>query len=214
MRSDKKSEIKNNASLIMHRFRGYFPVIIDIETAGFNHQEDAILEIAAVTVKMDEQGFLTIDQEWHNHILPFENANIEKTALEFLKIRDPFSLLRGAIEEKEAFNLLFKWIRQQQKENQCKRAILVAHNAMFDLSFINAAINRNQLKRSPFHPFSSIDTVAFAALAAQHTVLSKACQNLHIDFDLKKAHNALYDAKKTAELFCTVINQWEKNKSL
>lgn len=40
------------------RFRGYLPVVVDVETGGFNSATDALLEIAATTVGMDEKGFL------------------------------------------------------------------------------------------------------------------------------------------------------------
>ncbi|MCV5276165.1 exonuclease domain-containing protein, partial [Escherichia coli] len=84
------------------RFRGYFPVVVDVETAGFNAQTDALLEICAVTLKMDEHGVLHPASTIHFHVEPFEGANLEKEALEFNGIRDPFSPLRGAVSEQEA----------------------------------------------------------------------------------------------------------------
>src|SRR5690349_2637481 len=38
------------------RFRGFLPVVVDIETGGFDSERDALLEIAAVIVRMDEHG--------------------------------------------------------------------------------------------------------------------------------------------------------------
>ncbi|MEW9798163.1 ribonuclease T [Alteromonas sp. CYL-A6] len=190
------------------RFRGYFPVIIDVETAGFNAATDALLEIAAVTVKMDEQGILVPDQTFHHHITPFEGANLEPAALEFNGI-DPHCALRGAIAESEAMKALCKGVRKAQKAADCQRSVIVAHNATFDQGFVNAAIERCNIKRSPFHPFVSFDTTTLAGLAVGQTVLVKACRAAGIEFDQKEAHSALYDAQKTTELFCYIVNRYK-----
>ena len=192
---------------LAHRFRGYFPVIIDVETAGFNANTDALLEIAAVTLHMDEEGKLHPDQTYHAHVTPFEGANLEPAALEFNGI-DPNCALRGAIDEDEAMKELCKTIRKQQKAAECQRSVIVAHNATFDQSFVNAAIERCNIKRTPFHPFVSFDTTTLSGLAVGQTVLVKACQAAGIAFDQKEAHSALYDAQKTAELFCYIVNRY------
>jgi ribonuclease T len=193
---------------LSHRFRGYFPVVIDVETAGFNAQSDALLEIAAVTVKMDDEGILHPDQTFHYHIEPFEGANLEPAALEFNGI-DPNCALRGAIEESEAMKALCKGVRKAQKDADCQRSVIVAHNATFDQSFVNAAINRCNIKRTPFHPFVSFDTTSLAGLSLGQTVLVKACRAAGVEFDQKEAHSALYDAQKTTELFCYMINRYK-----
>lgn len=196
------------AQLLNQRFRGYFPVVIDVETAGFNASTDALLELAAVTVKMDEQGDLQIDQTFHYHINPFEGANLEQAALDFNGI-DPNCALRGAIEESEAIKDLCKQIRKAQKAAECQRSVIVAHNAAFDQGFVNAAIERSNIKRTPFHPFVSFDTTSLAGLTLGQTVLVKACEAAHIEFDQREAHSALYDTRKTAELFCYMVNKWK-----
>lgn len=190
------------------RFRHYFPVIIDVETAGFNAQTDALLEIAAVTVRMDEVGMLHPDQEIHYHIHPFEGANIEPAAIEFNGIKVDCAL-RGAIDETEAMKGLSKAISKLQKSANCQRSVIVAHNASFDMSFVNAALARTNVKRSPFHPFVSFDTTSLAALTLGQTVLVKACEAANIAFDQKQAHGALYDAQRTAELFCFMMNRYQ-----
>lgn len=192
---------------IKNRFRGYFPVIIDVETAGFNAQTDALLEVAAITLKMDDSGDLVAHETFHYHIEPFEGANLEKSALDFNGI-DPFCALRGAISENDAMKALCKKIRTAQKAANCQRSVIVAHNATFDQSFINAAIGRCNIKRSPFHPFVSFDTTSLAALTLGQTVLVKACEMADIEFDQREAHSALYDTQKTAELFCYMVNKW------
>ena len=183
-------------------------MVIDVETAGFNAQTDALLEIAAVTLKMDDEGVLHPHQTFHRHVMPFEGANLEQAALDFNGI-DPDCPLRGAVAESEAMKDLCKDIRKAQKHAGCQRSVIVAHNANFDQSFVNAAIERSAIKRTPFHPFVSFDTTSLAGLAVGQTVLIKACRQAGIDFDQKEAHSALYDAQKTAELFCYIVNRYK-----
>lgn len=198
-----------STTLLAQRFRGYFPVVIDIETAGFNAKTDALLEIAATLLTMDEQGRLQPLQTLHFHVEPFAGANLEPSALAFNGI-DPDHPLRGAVPEREAITEICKAVRKAQKAAGCQRSVIVAHNAAFDQGFFNAACERIHLKRNPFHPFVSFDTTSLSALALGQTVLSKACKQAGIDFNNKEAHSALYDTERTAELFCYIVNQWQQ----
>lgn len=191
------------------RFRGYLPVIIDIETAGFNAKKNALLEIAAVIVELDAQHELHITERYATHVIPFKNSELDEAALKFNGI-DPYHPFRMAVDEKEALDLIFKPVRAAIKRNNCTKAILVGHNPAFDLSFLNAAIHRVQHKRNPFHPFSTFDTATLGGLAYQQTVLAKVAQAAGMEWDNDKAHSALYDAEKTAELFCKIVNRWQK----
>lgn len=202
------SQAEAPTTLFAKRFRGFFPVVIDVETAGFNNKTDALLEIAVSLLKMDDQGELSIDKTLHFHVEPFEGANIEQSAIEFNGI-DPFSPLRGAVKEDVAIKEICKAVRKAQKEAGCQRSVVVAHNAAFDHGFLNAAIERNNIKRTPFHPFVSFDTTTLAGLAVGQTVLAKACRTAGIDFDNSQAHSALYDTERTAELYCYIVNKWQ-----
>lgn len=155
--------MSDNAQLtgLCDRFRGFYPVVIDVETAGFNAKTDALLEIAAITLKMDEEGWLTPDTTLHFHVEPFEGANLQPEALAFNGI-DPHNPLRGAVSEYDALHAIFKMVRKGMKESNCSRAIMVAHNATFDHSFTMAAAERASLKRNPFHPFVTFDTAALS----------------------------------------------------
>lgn len=195
------------------RFRGYLPVIIDIETAGFNPKKHAVLEIAAVIVELNSQHDLEITERYSTHVIPFKNAELDEAALKFNGI-DPHHPFRMAVDEKEALNTLFKPVKEAVKRNNCTRAILVGHNPAFDINFLNAAIHRTQIKRSPFHPFSTFDTATLGGLAYQQTVLAKIARTAGLEWDSEKAHSALYDAEKTAELFCMIVNRWRRLESL
>ena len=192
---------------IAKRFRGYLPVVVDVETAGFNAESDALLEIAAVTLRMDDDGLLHSAEAYSHHVIPFEGANLDPKALAFNGI-DPDNPLRQAISEKETLATLFEPIRAAVKASGCTRAILVGHNAFFDLSFLNAAVERCEYKRNPFHPFSTFDTVTLSGLAFGQTVLAKSAKAAGMEWDAKQAHGALYDTQKTADLFCNILNQW------
>lgn len=192
---------------ISYRFRGFLPVVIDVETGGFNSATDALLEVAAVTLAMNDDGLLMPDETICHAVIPFDGANIEKAALDITGI-DPNDPYRLALEEDEALRQLFQPIRNAVKDAHCSRAVMVAHNAHFDLGFINAAVERNSIKRNPFHPFSCFDTATLAGLAYGQTVLAKACEAAEIEFSNGKAHSAAYDAEKTAELFCGIVNRW------
>lgn len=195
--------------MLSNRFRGFFPVVVDVETGGFNNQTDALLEVAAVTLKFDDTGLLVKDETFHRHVEPFEGANIEEAALEVTGI-DPYNPLRNAVPETDAIKELFKFVRKAQKAAECQRSILVGHNSMFDLGFINTAAERNNIKRNPFHPFSTFDTVSLSALALGQTVLAKACEVAGLGFDNQQAHSALYDTEKTADLFCCIVNKFQE----
>lgn len=196
-------------SPLAQRFRGFLPVIVDVETGGFNSQTDALLEIAAVTIRMDQEGFLHRHETFSFHVEPFEGANIEQAALDFtgIDLDDPE---RMAEPELMVMTDLLNAVRRAVKENGCTRAVIVGHNAHFDLNFVNAVIDRCNIKRSPFHPFSVFDTATLAGLAFGQTVLAKACQVAGLEFSNSAAHSAAYDAEKTAELFCVIVNRWKE----
>ena len=196
-------------ALIAQRFRGFLPVVIDVETGGFNAKTDAMLEIAAVILEMDSQGNLQIKDHYSKNIEPFPGAVVEQAALEFTGI-DIYDPERNAEEEGDALREIFQPIRREVSETGCTRAVMVAHNAHFDLGFVNAAAERAQIKRNPFHPFSCFDTSSLSGLAYGQTVLAKACQAAKIDFSNQDAHSALYDTTKTAELFCSIVNRWKE----
>lgn len=200
---------KDPASPLAQRFRGFLPVIIDVETGGFNPQTDALLEIAAVTVRLDENGMMHRHNTFSFHIEPFEGANIEKAALDFTGI-DLDSPERMAEPELMALTDMMQAVRRAVKESGCTRAVVVGHNAHFDLNFLNAAIERCDIKRSPFHPFSVFDTATLAGLAFGQTVLAKACRCAGLEFSNSAAHSAAYDAEKTADLYCHIVNKWKE----
>jgi len=201
---------KDNINNLSQRFRGYYPVVIDVETSGFDAQTNALLEIAAVTLQMDDEGGLHPAETLHFHVTPFEGAILEQDSLSFNGI-DPSNPLRGDISEHDVLQAIFKAVRKRMKGEGCTRAVVVAHNATFDHRFIMAAAERTGLiKHNPFHSFVTFDTAALSALVLGQTVLAKACLEAGITFESSQAHSALYDTKQTAELFCELVNRWKR----
>ena len=194
-------------SFFAQRFRGYLPVIIDLETAGFDPKKNALLEIAAVFLEMDQYGKIKSTDTVSNHVIPFPNAKIDQAALDFNGI-DPYHPFRMAVDEHKALQNIFKRTREAVKSNGCTRAILVGHNPAFDIAFLNAAAERTKIKRNPFHPFSTFDTATLSGLVYGQTVLARSVQAAGLVWDQSQAHSAIYDARLTAELFCTIVNRW------
>jgi ribonuclease T len=196
-------------SAMASRFRGFLPVVVDVETGGFDNRRHALLEIAAIPILLGEDGRFRPGETVSSHVDPYPGSELDPKSMEVtgIDIGHPF---RDAKPEREALDIIFRHVRTAAREAGCQRAILVGHNAHFDLGFINAAVARVAHKRNPFHPFSTFDTVTLAGLAYGQTVLSRAMQAAGLAWDDGQAHSAVYDAERTAELFCTVLNRWEQ----
>ena len=204
--SEQSQQAKDDAPGIAQRFRGFLPVVVDVETGGFVSATDALLEIAAVTIRLDDDGHVRPGETIRYHVKPFPGARLDPASLEVTGI-DPFHPLRPALEESDAVRRVFKDVRKEVKAQKCNRAILVGHNAFFDLQILNADVERTNIKRNPFHPFSSFDTVTLGGLAVGQTVLGKAVVAAGFDWDENQAHSAAYDAEMTALLFCEIVNR-------
>lgn len=194
--------------MLKNRFRKYLPIVVDLETGGFDYENSAVLEIA-ITLIEEEDNQLLVGETHRYHIEPYDGLIVEDESLEFTKIKLNHPL-RNAVSEEIALKELFKIINVHKNKYECSRAILVGHNAHFDLSFLKAATNRNNIKKSPFHSFSVLDTVTLGALATNQTVLAKICESLNVEYDSKEAHSAAYDSDVTAKVFCKIINDFNK----
>lgn len=195
------------------RFRGFLPVVVDVETGGFDWNKHALLEIAAVPLDMDDDGKLILGETACAHLEPAPGTDIDPKSLAVtgIQLDHPFRLAKP---EKDGLEHVFAPIRAAVKKHGCQRAILVGHNAHFDLNFVNAAVARSKHKRNPFHPFSVFDTVTMAGLAYGQTVLARAAQAAGLPWNAADAHSAVYDAEITAKLFCRIANQWPMLKSV
>lgn len=194
------------------RFRDFLPVVVDVETGGFDWNRHALLEIAAIPIEIDGDGRLAPGEVACAHVEPAPGTEIDPKSLEVtgIVLDHPF---RFAKPEKDALDHVFAAVRAAIRRHDCQRAILVGHNAHFDLNFLNAAVARVQHKRNPFHPFSVFDTVTLAGVAYGQTVLARAVHAAGLSWDSTQAHSAVYDAERTAGLFCKIANAWPKPAS-
>ncbi|HSM10177.1 MAG TPA: ribonuclease T [Lysobacter sp.] len=194
------------------RFRGYLPVVVDVETGGFDWNRHALLEIAVIPLDLDADGQLVPGATTSAHVVPAPGTLIDPKSLEVtgIIIDHPF---RDAQPERVALDRVFAPVRAALKKHGCQRAILVGHNAHFDLNFLNAAVTRSGHKRNPFHPFSVFDTVTLAGVAYGQTVLARAVQAAGFEWRAEEAHSAVYDTERTAELFCRIVNAWPRMAS-
>lgn len=199
--------MKTRTSFLSRRFRGLLPVVVDVETSGLNPATDALLEIAAVTLTVNEEGKLQRDQTLAYQVEAFHGARIEPEALEITGI-DPTQPLRFALPEAQALQRVFAMVRGELDKTGCYRAVLVGQNAWFDLSFLLAAVQRSGIRYNPFHTFTTLDTATLSAVSLGETVLARAMRRARIPFDIREAHSAIYDAERTAELFCFIANKF------
>lgn len=203
-------QLAPGARIMSRRFRGFLPVVIDCECGGFDAATHALLEIAAVLIDIDEHGVLRRGATHSYHVIPFEGAKLDPAALHVTGI-DPYHPLRPAIPERDALQRIFREIRHAIRIYNCRRAILVGHNAAFDLNFLNAAVARCEIKRNPFHPFSCFDTATLAGAALGQTVLAKAITVAGFQWDSSSAHSASYDAERSADIFCHITNRMHES---
>lgn len=207
-RNNRLTDTVTHSFSIAERFRSYLPVVVDVETGGFNCRTDALLEIAAVLIDPQDDGTLLRGETIRYHVKPFEGANLEPASLAVNGI-DPHHPLRPAIDERDALQRIFREVRRAVRDSGCTRAILVGHNAAFDLGFLNEAVERTAIKRNPFHPFSSFDTATLCGVAYGQTVLARAVKAAGMTWDEDSAHSAAYDAEITTDVFCDIVNRFQ-----
>jgi len=202
-------EARTSIRKMSDRFRGFLPVVVDVETGGFDWNRHALLEIAAQPLDLDDDGALVPGEIASAHLIPAPGTEIDPKSLEVtgIKLDHPFRLAKA---EKDALDHVFAAVRNAMRKHGCQRAILVGHNAHFDLNFLNAAVARTQHKRNPFHPFSVFDTVTLAGVAYGQTVLARAVMAAGLPWNGEEAHSAVYDTERTAELFCKIANSWPR----
>ncbi len=159
-------------------------VVFDIETTGFSPVHDRIIEIGAVKVEKGE-----IKERFSSFVNPDVPIPLEIEKL--TGIHDGMVVDAPMIEEALPHFLEF-----------CQDAVLVAHNASFDMSFIIENTHRLGLKKE----FTYVDTVGIARLLLPHQAkhkLDAVAKTLGIS--LENHHRAVDDAEATAEIFLKFI---------
>ena len=186
------------------------PVVVDVETGGFNSVDGrATRNRGRILVYVDDRRqslrrgeTIAATTSCHSKMPTWIRLRSRLTASTRIIRCDP------PIPERDALQRVFRDVRAELREWECNRAILVGHNAHFDLGFVNAAIERTGIKRNPFHTFSVLDTASLCGVAFGQTVLARAARAAGLAFDPDAAHSAAYDAEITADLFCEIVNRF------
>lgn len=158
-------------------------IVFDTETTGLNAADDRIVEIGCVEI----EDLMPTGKTFHVYINPThpvqrEAFKVHGLSNDFLKTKPVF---------KRVVNRFLKFIGD---------APLVAHNANFDMAFINAELGRLDME-----PLTNpiIDTLALAREkrpGSKHT-LDALCRHYDIDISRRKKHGALLDAELLAEVY-------------
>ena len=164
-------------------------IVFDTETTGLDNQQDRVIEIGAVEL---ENRFPT-GRSFHVYLNPQgrpihpDAERVHGISADFLKDKPVFSDIAGDFD---AF---------------CDGAVLVAHNATFDMGFINA--ERARLGQGPVDPALVIDSLAIARRRhplAQNS-LDALCKRYGIDNSHRTKHGALLDAELLAEVYIELV---------
>ena len=193
----------NDTLPMQNRFRGFMPVVIDVECGGFIPYRCTVGNCRSV-VGDSGDGSLAAWGNWRYHVQPFPAPTSNGvTRCDGLSIL--FTRYAQRFQRRSA-HAIVQEISQAMKDNDCTRAILVGHNACFDLNFLNAAVARTEIKRNPFHPFSSFDTATLAGVAFGQTGYRSRFKRPE-SLGIRTNAFGAYDAQQTADCFARSANE-------
>ncbi|MCD7033745.1 PolC-type DNA polymerase III [Metabacillus sp. GX 13764] len=161
-------------------------VVFDVETTGLSAVYDTIIELAAVKIK---------DGEIIDRFESFANPHhpLSATTINLTGITD--DMVRDAPEVKEVLQDFKNWIGND---------ILVAHNASFDMGFLNDGYKN--LLQEPKAANPVIDTLElgrFLYPELKNHRLNTLCKKF--DIELTQHHRAIYDAEATGYLMIKML---------
>lgn len=170
-------------------------VVLDLETTGLSARYDRIIEFGAVCV---EHGLVTS----HLDILINPEMPIPKHIVEITKIND--SMVKNKPTIKDALPKILEFLGD---------AILVTHNAEFDISFLQEALMNLGMEKLT-NPI--IDTLALSRYMfpeSRNHRLGSLCRNLDVAYDDKSAHRADYDAQVLNDVLQPMLAKLSKNNA-
>ena len=173
-------------------------IVFDTETTGFEPGEGhRIVEIGLVEL-MDhfptgrsKQFYLNPERE-----VPVESQRIHGLSTEFLSDKPLFAHIADEFLEFVG------------------DAVLVIHNASFDMKFINAELAR--LGRTPLSMARTLDTIEIAKrkIPGARYSLDELCKRFSIDLSLREKHGALLDAELTAQVYLELVGGRQRGLAL
>ncbi len=164
-------------------------IVLDTETTGLDAAGgDRIVEIGCVELL----NHIPTGRTYHTYVnperpMPYEAQEVHGLSEAFLADKPVFSSI---VEDFFAFT---------------GDAVLVIHNAPFDLGFLNAECKRAD--RPPIHGGRTVDTLALARqkFPGSSNSLDALCRRLEIDASARARHSALVDARLLAQVYLELM---------
>lgn len=162
-------------------------VVFDVETTGLSAIYDNIIELAAV--KMQNGNVIDTFEEFINPGRPLSATIIDLTG-----ITD--AMLANTRTEKEVITDFREWVGD---------AIFVAHNASFDMGFIDTAYNRHGFEKSHNAVIDTLEMSRFLHPNLKSHRLNTLAKRYNVA--LEQHHRAVYDAETTGALAWIFIKE-------
>lgn len=162
-------------------------IVFDVETTGLSAVYDTIIELAAVKVK---------DGEIIDRFESFANPHhpLSETTTELTGITD--EMVKDAPEVNDVLKDFYAWIEDD---------ILVAHNASFDMGFLNQGFQRIDLAKAANPVIDTLELARFLLPELRNHRLNTLCK--HLDIELTQHHRAIYDAEATGYLLWNLVKK-------
>lgn len=179
----------NNVKLSDEEF-----IIFDLETTGlYPNSGDSIIEIGAVKIKNGE-----IIDRYDKLINPERVLNDE-----IIKIT---GITNEMLNDKETEEIVLKDFM-----NWVKDSIMVAHNAKFDISFIEKAYEKYNLGKLSNIVIDTLGLSRYLESKERYHNLATLVKRYNIPWDENKHHRADYDSEGTALIFIKMLKKLELN---
>lgn len=160
-------------------------IIFDTETTGFDPAEHRIVEIGAVELV----NRLPTGRIFHKYLNPEREIDWQATRV------------HGITNERVANEPKFAEIVEEMLAFFGPDAKLVAHNAMFDMGFVNMELTRCNCATYPLERFIDTLEIAKRKLPGQRHNLDALCRAYGIDNTGRTFHGALLDAQLLADVY-------------
>ncbi|SDJ01165.1 PolC-type DNA polymerase III [Salimicrobium halophilum] len=169
-------------------------IVFDVETTGLSAVYDKIIELAAVKVKEGE--IMDRFESFANPHQPLSETTVELTGITDDMVKD-------APEIDEVLKDFKEWTADD---------ILVAHNASFDMGFLNTGYESVGLEKSTNPVIDTLELARFLLPELKNHRLNTLCKKF--DIELTQHHRAIYDAEATGYLLWKLIKKAIEEKQI
>jgi DNA polymerase-3 subunit alpha (Gram-positive type) len=167
-------------------------VVFDVETTGLSAVYDTIIELAAV--KIHEGEVIDRFESFANPHHPLSQTTIDLTGITDDMVKD-------APEVDEVLKNFHAWTGD---------SVLVAHNASFDIGFLNQGYKKLQFASVDNAVIDTLELARFLFPELKNHRLNTLCK--YLDIELTQHHRAIYDAEATGYLFWKLVKELLKKE--